>query len=628
MGFQTPQHDLNKFLEWTVSGRIQLPDFQRGYKWDDERIRQLLVTILRGHPMGVVMLLDTNNDEVRFKPRPVEGVTVDDGVTPSYLLLDGQQRLTSLTQALTGDGIVETKDTRGKRLSRRYFIKISAALKGEDSLDEAVISVDSDGKIKSNFNRDVDLDLSTPELQRENGYFPLNILFDAGASNDWIIEYSAIDRESIRAFNVEVLSPAQRYSIPAIELDRNTSKSAVATVFEKVNTGGLGLNVFELLTATFAGDADFYEENGTDFRLNDDWRETQALFEGQQVLKHLSNTDFLRAVTLLATRKRHLADTRSRPTAVSARNEDALKMSLREYLEWRDPLREAFLWSARFLADRHIFDTRFLPYGTQLVPLSVIRVIMGHAADLRGPHGRIIQWFWCGILGELYGGTTDTRFVRDIMQVPDWAKSEDGSSTPATVQDAQFVESRLHSLRSRNAAAYKGIYALLLENQARDWMEDKRLDLLQHRELAVDIHHIFPKKWCTDNSIDDEHRESIVNKTAISARTNRSIGGRAPSHYLELIENSAQISSESLDEVLSSHLIDPATLRSDDFVAFFSARRESLLALVEKAMGKTAQRDVSQGLAIEGSIEFDEEDIAESIDDSVDAADADVGTEL
>ena len=63
-------------------GRIQLPDFQRGYKWEDERIRQLLVTILRGHPLGVVMLLKAGNDQIRFKPRPVEG-TGSDGMPAS-----------------------------------------------------------------------------------------------------------------------------------------------------------------------------------------------------------------------------------------------------------------------------------------------------------------------------------------------------------------------------------------------------------------------------------------------------------------------------------------------------------------------------------------------------------------
>lgn len=623
MGFQTPQYSLDQYLSWTSSGHLQLPDFQRGYKWDDERIRQLLITILRGHPLGVVMLLDTSNAEVRFKPRPVEGVVLDRDVPPQLLLLDGQQRLTSLTQALKGDGVVETKDARGKLLRRRYFVKIDTALEGEDAIADAVISVDADGKVKSNFNRDVDLDLSTLELQCENGYFPLNLLFDTGATSDWIIEYSAVDRDAIRRFNTEILAPAGRYAIPAIELDRHTSKSAVATVFEKVNTGGLELNVFELLTATFAGDADYYEQHGTDFRLNDDWRETQELFEGHLVLSDMSNTDFLRAVTLLATRKRNLADERARPTAVSARNEDALKLSLAEYLEWRDRLREAFIWAAGFLADRHIFDTRFLPYGTQLVPLAVIRVIMGSDADLRGPHARIIQWFWCGILGELYGGTTDTRFVRDVMMVPDWAKAVEGAPTPNTVQDAQFVESRLHSLRTRNAAAYKGIYALLLENQARDWMEDKRLDLVQHRELAVDIHHIFPKKWCGENGVADEYRESIINKTAISARTNRSIGGRAPSQYLGLIERNAQIPSESLDEVLATHLIDAESLRTDDFERFFTSRRERIVALVEKAMGKPAQRDLSQGLAVEASDQFDESEVAESTMESVDDEGAD-----
>src|SRR6478735_4227687 len=98
MAFQTPQHELSDYLKWTTSGRIQLPDFQRGYKWEDERIRQLLVTIVRGHPLGVVMLLKTGNDQIRFKPRPVESVDLVGSIEPDLLLLDGQQRLTSLTQ--------------------------------------------------------------------------------------------------------------------------------------------------------------------------------------------------------------------------------------------------------------------------------------------------------------------------------------------------------------------------------------------------------------------------------------------------------------------------------------------------------------------------------------------------
>ena len=122
MGFLTPMYELGEYLKWTRSGEIQLPDFQRGYKWEDERIRQLLVTVLRGHPLGVVMLLKTGNTQVRFKPRAIEGVTWPRGSRPKFLLLDGQQRLTSLTQALSGDGAVATKDSRGKLLDRRYLV--------------------------------------------------------------------------------------------------------------------------------------------------------------------------------------------------------------------------------------------------------------------------------------------------------------------------------------------------------------------------------------------------------------------------------------------------------------------------------------------------------------------------
>ncbi len=612
MGFQTPLYELSDYLEWTNSGRIQLPDFQRGYKWEDERIRSLLVTILRGHPLGVVMLLKAGNDQVRFKPKPLEGTSVSASTHPELLLLDGQQRLTSLTQALSGDGVVSTMDSRGKLLERRYYIDIAMALEGEDRMDEAVRSIPGDGIVRSNFGKDIELDLSTEDNERERGFFPVRLLL----SNDtvtWL--FAMANKNQASAFHAKVIKPATTYNIPAIELDTATSKSAVATVFEKVNTGGLALNVFELLTATFAGDKKHFDEHGTDFRLNDDWVATQKLFAGQSTLAGLENTDFLQALTLLATRKRNLADTSPKPAAISARREDILKLTLDEYLEWVGPLRDAFLWVADFLADRHIFTDKFLPYPKQLVPLAAIRVIMGGDADLLGPRERIVRWFWSGILGELYGGAIETRFVRDIEQVPAWARDTPGAATPRTVQDTNFVESRLHSLRTRNAAAYKGIYALLLANGARDWMKDKALDKAQYASLKVDIHHIFPQHWCVLHEIDDERRESIVNKTAIAYDTNRSIGGAPPSKYLATIEKKAMIGAAQLDRLLEGHLVPAPHLRADDFDNFFVERRERLCALVEQAVGKTVQRDVDAGEAEEDSEQFETSMVTESLDE-------------
>ena len=530
-----------------------------------------------------------------------------EGTQAESLLLDGQQRLTSLTQALTGDGVVDTTDSRGKRMTRRYYIDMELALQGEDRMDEAILSVPGDGIERSNFGKDVVRDLSEPRNEQDHRLFPMRLVFDPLNAATWLAELGDIPMMS--QFLASVLSPTNTYNIPAIELDKSTSKSAVATVFEKVNTGGLSLNVFELMTATIAGDKEYFDEHGTDFRLNDNWKEIQESFKPYPVLSNLENTDFLQCLTLLVTRERNIASKDTRPPAVSAKREDILKLTLGDYLAWVEPLQAAFIWASTFLADRHIFATRFMPYAKQLVPLAALRVVMGDSADLVGPRDKITRWFWCGILGELYGGAIETRFVRDLEQVPGWARNKEGAITPNTITDATFVESRLHSLRTRNSAAYKGIYALLLGNGATDWMEGKALNKVQYTELKVDIHHIFPQKWCNENSIDDERRESIVNKTGISAKTNRTIGGVAPSIYLDKVERLAQITAGQLDESVGTHLVPALNLREDDFDTFFINRRESLCLLVEEAMGKSVPRDVDAGAAEEDSSQFEGSEI-------------------
>ncbi len=73
--FDSTKTELSKLLEEVVVGKIQLPDFQRGWVWDDEHIRSLLVSIGRSFPIGAIMLLETGGD-ARFQVRPVEGVSL------------------------------------------------------------------------------------------------------------------------------------------------------------------------------------------------------------------------------------------------------------------------------------------------------------------------------------------------------------------------------------------------------------------------------------------------------------------------------------------------------------------------------------------------------------------------
>src|SRR5437016_1607184 len=117
---KTPLHEL---LGRADNGKLQLPDFQREWVWDDERIRSLLASVSVSFPIGAVMLLETGGRHVRFKPRPLAGTHERiREVAPETLILDGQQRLTSLYRALMGGASVDTKDAKGKPIRRWYYI--------------------------------------------------------------------------------------------------------------------------------------------------------------------------------------------------------------------------------------------------------------------------------------------------------------------------------------------------------------------------------------------------------------------------------------------------------------------------------------------------------------------------
>ena len=107
----------------------------------------------------------------------------------------------------------------------------------------------------------------------------------------------------------------------------------------------------------------------------------------------------------------------------------------------------------------------------------------------------------------------------------------------------------------------------------------------------IDIHHIFPRRWCETEDIEPGTYNSIINRTAISARTNRQIGGNAPSKYLPALERAADIDPARMDEILASHRIAPDAVRTDRFWDFYATRAEALLHRIEVATGKKITRE-------------------------------------
>jgi hypothetical protein len=140
--------------------------------------------------------------------------------------------------------------------------------------------------------------------------------------------------------------------------------------------------------------------------------------------------------------------------------------------------------------------------------------------------------------------------------------------------------------------AAHGLNALLMKEGAQDFRSGQKFDHTVFFGENVDIHHIFPQDWCKKHGIKPKIFDSIINKTPLSYRTNRIIGGVAPSEYIAKLEKGNQttpsIDSTRLDLYLKSHLIDPSLLRADGFDDFMEDRQKQLLSLIEQATGKAA----------------------------------------
>ncbi len=541
--------------------------------WNDDQIRALLSSVLKFYPIGVLMTLKYNPHNLRFKYRSFAGVKSDH--EPICLVLDGQQRLTSLYNALFSKSPVETKDSKGNAKLVYYYLNIDAYFKDDD--ENIIVSVPENKLVKTDFGRNIVQDLRTQEDEIRERMFPLNRIFDKDVTN-WFFDdqWKNTPYENlVRALHQNLVVGLYSYKIPVISLSDSVPKEAVCQIFENVNTGGVALTVFELLTAIYAAD---------DYNLVSNWESQEDKLKKSttsELLKEVSSTDFLTTVTLISKYFKG-------GSTVSCTNKDILKLTLSDYKKYSDNVCHGFIEASLFLVENSIFTSKNIPYNSQLIPLSAIATALGKKFNDSPVKEKIKQWYWCGVFGEMYGGSNYSRYANDLVQVIEWIK---GGELPDTIQRSSFSATRLLSLTTRQSAAYKGLVALIISNGAKDWLEGSLMDFKYFYNLNIDIHHIFPKEYCKKIGLPKEKYDSIINKTPLSRRTNEIIGGTAPSKYLnKLVSNGVE--EQALKRCVRSHFIDYSLLSSNDFNSFISDRANKILDAIECATGKqTSDRD-------------------------------------
>jgi len=588
--------NLGELLEEVKRGKMQLPDFQRNWRWDDNRIVGILASLSQGYPMGAIMRLHYGNPEIKFKFRKIEGVEDQSEIEPDYLVLDGQQRLTSIFMASFSKLPVKTRTEKHKEIERFYYFDIMKCLDG-DEREEAIVSIPADRKLKANFDRDILLDLSTRELEYKNHMFPVNLIFDSFEREDWTDGYKDYHnntqeiKEICKSFRKAIVETITSYKLPVITLDKNTPREAVCKVFENVNTGGVPLTVFELVTAIFATYT---------FDLRSDWEKSKELIHGKNetlmtdLMNSVDETSYLTTITLYTSYKNHLA----KGAAISCKKKDVLDLPYEEYKADKAAVLDGYKMARKFLLGQHIFRQRDLPYTTHIIPLAAICAHIGDSQFNKPKTKEILsKWFWSGVFGEMYGGANETKFATDIEDVIDEINGK--PSKARTISSASFSATGLLSLQSRQSAAYKGIMALLYKDKCLDFMTGEPMDVVKSYEASPDIHHIFPQSYCEGQRYPKEKWNSIINKTPLFHATNRAIGGAAPSKYTkEILKKNNEICEDELARRIETHRMNYSLFSLDKFDDYFIDRAKQLLTLIEKAMGKA--------VADRGSVETQE----------------------
>jgi hypothetical protein len=532
-------------------GTLALPDFQRDFVWRPFETKDLLHTVLNRWPAGSI-LLHQYSEHFFLEPRPFEGAPDVAKRDTKRLVLDGQQRLTALWQAL------EKPD------ESCYFLRLRPVLEKKATLEDAIEYLPTKEFAKL---------FGSPDKQLPDLVMPFEIAMRRFAQwRDGITDVLGDDlkaartlRDQLQTFDNDLLAALREYTFPVVQLDASTPLSAVCKIFEVTNKRGIKLDAFELMVAKAAATKD---------NLRQRWLEVLSNWEiAEEANKH-EVLEKLAPLQVIALREH-------KPRGI--RQSDVLELDARVVLgHWEDAV-AGMIDALEFLRDEcGLLSARWLPYPTALIPLAAVFLDI---APLKGPRkakaiGQLSRWFWATCFGGSYDKGANTQAVKDYDELRAWLL--DGKNAPTAVREFAFDSARLLVPRRREPNLFSAAILLGLKNGARDFHSGTRLNAEMVSESKVDAHHLFPAKHLKDSKLEPDQINVIANFTLIDRATNRRIGKSKPSIYLN--EMAGELRSSQLASILDSHFLEAeptSTLWRDEYDGFLEARSRAIADAVK-----------------------------------------------
>lgn len=572
------QQDLKirELVDKIERGEIRLPEMQRQYVWRAPRVRDLLDSLYRGYPSGNILTWDTDASV----PTREFSVSQEDSVSTNYqLLLDGQQRLTSLSAILRGEPI----QVRGRKkpidilfnLDHKEDLHTTTDIDEDSDADDDQEMVEmgeedaSEDELMQRFNSKAFI-VKTAKLERLPQWVSVSDVFREKSDKPFLQKAGIKDMDDPRyerySQRLQKLRNISDYSYRVHILEREKSYEEVTEIFVRVNSLGSKLRSSDLALA----------------QITATWRNSLEIFQDFQ--EECSRIGFdmdlaihLKAMVAFATGQSRFKTVGNLPQVQLEEAWQHTKAGIRFALN--------FLRSNVNIDSLELLSSPFLIvtlayYGQQ----KNFELTQQEAADLR---------YWVLITsakGRYSRGSSETFLDQDLAVI------RNGQNISSLINMLRTQVGRLDiqasDLENRNirSAYFKSMFLAFRAEQAKDW-QDQLVISLSHsgNKHALQFHHIFPQDVLKKADILKQKINDICNLSFISGHTNRRISNKEPRYYLpELREKNG---APAFNEMLSKQCIpiDESLWALDKYEDFLKQRRESVALKLNAFIGSYSE---------------------------------------
>lgn len=558
-------------------GQMQLPEMQRGYVWNARQVRDLLDSLYRGYPTGNILRWERYNNFVELRDAAIDQKK-ETWANPT-LLLDGQQRITSLSSVILGEDI-KVKDSK-KTIDIYFNVDYEEKIECSDINSEEDIDIpEEDDDEDDEDENDVEENISEEKSIIENYKKPFIVGNNSVKQNPkWISVKEIFMAKDINIFLMRLgiksfddprynkystrlnrVRDIKNYQFPVITLKKELQYEEVAEIFVRINSLGSRLKGSDLALA----------------QITSKWKGSLKLFE--DFIKECKKDKWSININILLRTLVAIITDQSKFKAVS-------NLSIQDLQDGWEKTKEVLDFTLSFLRQNFFVENEKLLSSPSLI------IILAYFAfkkkKLISPEDTKLlkKWFLiANSKGRYSWGSTESKMDEDLSAICDNEINLLLVNLEKQFGRLTITEDDLKG-KNRKSGFFKTMFILMHKYGAKDWKTNLVISTMhQGKKDKIEFHHIFPKN-ILKGKYESKNINDIANLTFIGKITNIKISDDYPEEYMNTIINERGF------EILEEHCIpkDENLRKIDNFPKFIEERRKLICNLINNYLKEEAE---------------------------------------